>query len=254
MLLKSILPLAYLATTFAQQPYLNIDDEGNFVDSSDSKWIDGLTLNKVLNRAEKLPDTANEIEFEKGPKGLLRSSAGNEAAVQLRKFRYQFIMAFWVRYHGNLDKLSQKWEDFKSRITNYGCFCFNESNAAGGKGQARDLIDQSCKNLFKCQTCIKMDIDNRNILPNTDGSCSITTTYNFNLTKSAVTELPEIECQNLEGTCKRALCECDKRFANELAHSYDTWDSQLTRVHKILSFSRVNFPHFLFLFFLRLVS
>merc|ERR1711976_676724 len=157
--------------------------------------------------------------MSKQAKKQLDNTTPVQEELMLRKFRYQFIMAFWVRYRANLDKLSQKWEDFKSRITNYGCFCFNEQNLAGGRGQARDLIDQSCKNLYKCQTCIKMDTANKNILPNMDGTCSLTTTYSFNLTKNAVTESPEIECQNLEGTCKRALCECDKRFAFELANS-----------------------------------
>ena len=109
----------------------------------------------------------------------------------------------------------------------YGCFCFNEFSPtkAQGKGSARDMIDQSCKNLYKCQTCIDMDIEQSLILSNIDGKCEYTSTYSFNLTMNGP-DLPAIECLNMDNTCKRSLCECDKRFGFELAASWSEWSAQ----------------------------
>lgn len=95
---------------------------------------------------------------------------------------------------------------------------------AEGKGKARDLIDQTCKNLHKCQTCIDMDIEQGLLLTNMDGKCEYTTTYSFNLTMETGT--PKIECLNLDNTCKRAMCECDKRFGYELAQAWPTWNAE----------------------------
>ena len=214
---RNALFLATLAPLISSQASYVVITEDK-ISASDTSALIGESINGIVNVVEGDPINLYE------PMGR---NGNTIEAKQMRKFRYQFIMAFWVRYQANLDKLSQNWEDFKSRVTNYGCFCFNNQNLPGGRGQARDLIDQSCKNLYKCQTCIRMDMEAENILPNNDGDCELTTTYNFNLTKNAINGLPEIECNNLEGTCRRALCECDKRFAFELANSYDTWDSQL---------------------------
>ena len=134
-------------------------------------------------------------------------------------------MAYWIKYNGDMTGLQKNWKKFTSSIRDYGCFCFLDGKfIAEGRGTAKDLIDQSCKNLHKCQTCITMDFDQGLIDPTLDGDCDLTSQFSFNLT---VTDLgPSIECLNLSNSCKRALCECDKRFAFELATTMDLWDAR----------------------------
>lgn len=148
-----------------------------------------------------------------------------DGSILMRKFRYEFMMAYWLKYNANLEHLSSQWYEFTSKITNYGCFCFNQNNFADGKGQAKDLIDQVCKNLHKCQTCIQMDTEMKLLKPMAGGTCDKISTYSYNLTTNDMGE-PDIECLNRSGTCKRALCECDKKFAADLANAYDTWNYQ----------------------------
>merc|ERR1711981_365090 len=120
----------------------------------------------------------------------------------MRKFRYEFIMAYWIKFSGEIDKISQNWDEFTARVKHYGCFCFNENSPtlAAGKGSARDLIDQSCKNLYKCQTCIKMDTQQKELLPNMNGECDLTSSYSFNLTMSQGKAQADIQCLNMENT------------------------------------------------------
>ena len=53
-----------------------------------------------------------------------------------------------------------------------------------------------------CHSCAKRDYG--------EEKCAVTNGYRFAAKEDAVTGIRWIECLNNEGSCKRALCECDK--------------------------------------------
>merc|ERR1712226_997057 len=106
---------------------LDTDDEGG-----NQSW-----LQAILSEAEGLSNN-NLDEFGLDMGGVLDGRG-------MRKFRYEFIMAYWILYNGDTSELTTVWADFTSRIKFYGCFCFNEASPtqAKGKGAAVDLVDQT---------------------------------------------------------------------------------------------------------------
>lgn len=101
--------------------------------------------------------------------------------------------------------------DFEDRISKYGCHCFpGDSKAAGGQGPAVDALDASCKKLSKCHKCILLELGENSIDVN-DGR------YSWEQANDG-----SIDCSNnAEGSPRRALCECDAQFANEMESLWD---------------------------------
>ena len=231
----------------SKSPAENIFDQRSFLNSNfpeddnlsesveyESNWLkENMNLDELMNIPSEndfIAMAQNDLNAfssmnQFGARSSKQATSFEPNAPSFRKFRYEFMMAYWMKYEASLVHLSKNWYEFTQKITNYGCFCFNEQTTTNGKGSARDLIDQTCKNLHKCQTCIDMDIMNGDLQPNVDGTCSPYSLYSFNLTR--IDKKPHIECLNLENTCQRALCECDKKFASELALNYDTWNPTL---------------------------
>merc|ERR1712184_186969 len=135
----------------------------------------------------------------------------------------KFRMAYLIKYNGDRTDFVSNLETFINKVGNYGCFCFNEGEfSPKGRGIPKDGIDQACKQLHQCQTCINMDFS-QNTGSALDASCN--DQYNFNLTNTD--RGVGVECLNPKDTCQRARCECDKRFAIDLAAAYDLWDESL---------------------------
>lgn len=105
----------------------------------------------------------------------------------------------------------------------YGCYCFVDAqyNLAAGSGTPVDEIDRSCKNFHDCYKCVQKDFIDENGQDNCNGT---TRSYRFRGFEDAVTQERRIECTNEPGTCKRAICECDKRLALELQEKEFEWN------------------------------
>lgn len=92
-----------------------------------------------------------------------------------------------------------------SKFVDYGCWCFQSEEVSSFRLPAVDTYDAGCENLVKCETCIKMDFVGDEKCTNLENGYP---EYNATITRDGT-----VECNNSEGTCERAYCECHKSFA-----------------------------------------
>jgi len=94
-----------------------------------------------------------------------------------------------------------------------------------GSGQPVDDIDRSCKRQYQCYECAKMDYPTRNC----DSS---RVQYQYQLTFDTADPNNHakkgITCTDPWGgpktSCRRAICECDKKVAEDLRENFAVWD------------------------------
>jgi len=97
------------------------------------------------------------------------------------------------------------------RYTNYGCHCMPEHDGVEGFGQPLDKIDETCKQLSVCYSCLAhkySDCDPKE------------TGYAFSINHNT----KEIDCSMNDNQCRRDVCECDKRLAIDIAKYEFTWN------------------------------
>jgi hypothetical protein len=101
----------------------------------------------------------------------------------------------------------------------YGCYCFakgpKELLIDAGNGKPMDGADNACRHHLQCHSCAKLDFDDK---------CDVTDGYKFTAKEDEVTGIRWIQCLNQEGSCKRAICECDKALAYDLADAETEWN------------------------------
>ena len=108
---------------------------------------------------------------------------------------------------------------FYFHYVNYGCYCIDSK---WSKGEPVDNIDKSCKAHKKCFECNKLDFIKE------DGSSSCDPAkqqYTFNVT-SFEDGTRKIYCLNELGTCRRAVCECDRQLSEDIARQEDSYQDQ----------------------------
>lgn len=95
----------------------------------------------------------------------------------------------------------------------YGCWCMptGANEMTKNWGQPVDEIDATCRDMQMCYKCAKIDYGN---------DCKDTAGYRYR--GYEVKGERRIKCLDKEDTCKRAICECDKRLAMDLAKLEDT--------------------------------
>jgi hypothetical protein len=103
-----------------------------------------------------------------------------------------------------------------SRFSQYGCWCFQSFDYDFWKGQGypKDGIDKTCRKLSLCYHCIAQDFE----------ECNPESTYSFVGLEDVVTKDRVIQCLDEEGSCKRNICECDKKFAEGLRNEAQTFN------------------------------
>merc|ERR1739848_911596 len=105
---------------------------------------------------------------------------------------------------------------FYFHYVNYGCYCIASKYS---KGEPVDDIDQSCKQHKKCFECNKMDF----LQEDGTSSCDpMKQQYTFNVT-SFEDGSRKIYCLNEMGTYRRAVCECDRALAENIASQEDVY-------------------------------
>lgn len=95
------------------------------------------------------------------------------------------------------------------RMLNYGCHCFpggKKTRTVGGKGPAMDEIDNVCRTQFQCHKCVELDT----------GCDPDTTAYKAQFRGGKKALVKQVVCKDPENSCKRQMCECDKRMAENL--------------------------------------
>lgn len=146
-----------------------------------------------------------------------------ESPLMARKFRNMKILVLWL----------QEAKKF-GRYCYYGCYCLPEGShniAMGGYGKPVDNIDKACFNFKQCYKCLLDEhADGQGLPKNTpkspdyDGRCKGENLgYKFDLVVRA-NGRKLIKCTNKAGSCKRNICECDKKLAEDLAFHENEWD------------------------------
>jgi len=120
--------------------------------------------------------------------------------------RYKDLHAITLHYNPTFDHRKQWY---------YGCHCLMLSDRAmstRGKGKPVDELDTLCKQYKECIHCAKMEFGNE-CIPEA-------VKYNWEVKNDEVKSRGAAP-----GTCKRAIFECDKMYASELAASnaLETW-------------------------------
>merc|ERR1712048_440803 len=130
-----------------------------------------------------------------------------------------------------------------TRYCHYGCYCLTEPlytlNPAPNKGAPRDPIDAACKVQNQCYECAAMDHPSRSCTadrvqysytlnvdpadPNNHEKKSITCTDDPWSKKRPGQKAPK-------WSCRRSMCECDKRLAEQLREHFSIWDDQYSTV------------------------
>ena len=107
------------------------------------------------------------------------------------------------RYSQLVDQMTYYNNDFDERkYWTYGCQCLilgDRPMSDPGHGPPVDELDTVCKQYKDCQKCARM----------THGEMCIGEFVRYNLRIGQNGPV----CRNEAGSCERALCECDKQFA-----------------------------------------
>lgn len=124
-----------------------------------------------------------------------------------RKYNHVVKMAYRLMTTDNSMKSVHKM------LQNYGCHCFpGSSKSTIGHGPAVDAQDSLCRDLARCRRCITMEYGKEQIDVNFDK-------YRWRF------EDGDLSCQKNTDRgwhqSVRDLCECDARFARELAKIWD---------------------------------
>jgi len=95
----------------------------------------------------------------------------------------------------------------------YGCNCLmlgDRPMSDPGLGPPVDALDGTCKQYKDCNKCVQEQFGKECIQESTE--------YSF------ISGPGSIQCTDEQNTCKRALCECDAKFANQHARHADSFD------------------------------
>ena len=128
-----------------------------------------------------------------------------EGARELEERKYNKI----VKMAKALMTTNYSLREIHKRLQNYGCHCFpGQTRAAGGHGPVVDDKDALCRDLARCHRCIDME--------NADGVVDVDDDkYRFDVVNGT------ISCdKNREKGAHQSkidLCECDAKFASDLA-------------------------------------
>jgi hypothetical protein len=109
----------------------------------------------------------------------------------------------------NIAAFEDEVDRLESVYTNYGCYCWIDGVDAGviGGGKTKDMTDHHCKELYRCYKCVNIDYDKNY----TDVS------YNVDLSVDE-TGARSIDCKVNGKQDAENICECDKRFAENIAN------------------------------------
>lgn len=144
---------------------------------------------------------------------------------QVRKFRGLKILTLWLLKEAHFGKFCY-----------YGCFCLPEGShdiADGGYGRPLDNIDAACFDFKKCYKCLIDEFDGDFFVNNQFNMGHITKAecageelgYRHTLDVDG-SGARSITCTNPVGSCRRSICECDKKLAESFAEYESEWDER----------------------------
>lgn len=153
------------------------------------------------------------------PRGMVST---DPTSLAIRRLKQLKVLILWLQPEYRF-----------ARYCFYGCWCLPDADHAlnsAGYGKPVDNIDASCKRQSQCYDCAQMDNDNV--------VCDASTTnYKYELifdesdptnhmkkSIKCLDERKDGEKGNSKSGCKRSVCECDKKLAEDLRQYFDEWD------------------------------
>lgn len=111
-----------------------------------------------------------------------------------------------IRRYDQFESMAQVFDSqFDNKmITDYGCNCPELGDrplSDPGRGAPVDDLDKVCQKFKQCTKCAKEEF----------GEECISEMIRYQFAKSTA------DCKDKKGSCERALCECDRMFAFDLA-------------------------------------
>ena len=111
-----------------------------------------------------------------------------------------------IRRYDQFEAMAQVFDpEFDNKvITDYGCNCpalGDRPLSDPGKGAPVDQLDKVCQKFKRCTKCAKLEF----------GEDCISEMIRYKFVRTDAT------CTDKASTCERALCECDRMFAFDLA-------------------------------------
>merc|ERR1712174_173731 len=98
-------------------------------------------------------------------------------------------------------------QQIENEYTNYGCYCWIDGVDAGviGGGKTIDTSDHHCKELYRCYKCVNNDY--------AKNYTDVSYTVDFTMKGGERT----LDCSVNSKQDAENICECDKRFAENIA-------------------------------------
>lgn len=162
-------------------------------------------------RCSELVELLTSIENDtyQGPRD------GGEA-IEAKKLKQLKVLILWLQPEHRF-----------ARYCFYGCWCLPDAEHklfTVGYGKPVDNIDSSCKRQSQCYDCAQVDHSDRVCDASTMG-------YHYKLSYDPADPSnhmkKSIECldtpRGTKGSCRRSICECDKRLAEELREHFGEW-------------------------------
>lgn len=123
-------------------------------------------------------------------------------------------------------KLGTTEEQAKDLIDNYGCYCYALGSGLVGPhhhyiGEPKDELDNLCKNLYRAQKCVEIDVNNGVYL----SDCSIEDMFYYRVENTS--DIICLEKADEDGStftdlmndrreCKKSICELEVDFADKI--------------------------------------
>jgi len=149
----------------------------------------------------------------------MTTSAPSSALTSARKLKQLKVLILWLQPEHRF-----------ARYCFYGCWCLPDNDHklfTVGYGKPVDNVDASCKRQSQCYDCAQIDHGDRVCDANTQS-------YKFKLHYDPADPnnhmKKSIECLDepsnkpgSKGSCKRSICECDKKLSEDLREHFSEW-------------------------------
>ena len=114
------------------------------------------------------------------------------------------------------DSLEDELGALEDTYTNYGCYCWINGVEGGvtGGGRTKDMSDHHCKELYRCYKCVNIDY--------TKNYTDVSYTVDLQVDENGNRQL---DCGGNSKTDAENICECDKRFAENIAETREKCDA-----------------------------
>lgn len=169
---------------------------------------------------EELQVIDDENELFLSSDGIEGKALDNKSNIQSKRLKQLKSLILWLQPEHRF-----------ARYCYYGCYCLPDRNHAlttAGYGTPVDPIDGACKRQSECYKCAEMDNNEDKCEPSTT-SYKYRLIYDDNDPDNHMKK--SIECMDQPRKlgmgrlgCKRAICECDKKLAEDLRLQYSTWN------------------------------